>query len=589
MAQIKKRDPNKMLEALTEISTSDDNVLFLEMVDTPQPRKGVLATLKGPFSDTTKKTRNARRYTSPLWKMVLGLEYVQEMFATNTFFGEADHPSKAEQRLEVYLAKVSHVITSLVMNDSTGILEGSLDVLDTPSGRIIKTLIDYGCKLGVSSRGFGKTVNQGGESVIDKDTYRFVTFDIVALPANVNMRLEDKQTFESASYESSLIEALGSQVDGILTRNDPMEIQAVYQLFESMDTPDFAPLSDKLKQSLESTDIELIKNDLMEAYQTINGLKVQIQTLTDDLKIANEAKTNPDDTSQMDGKDFVDQVSSKLESLMGEMNVLKQTIDAKVSGTPEVADQMIRLQNELKDLEEQFSKKEEFYKSDILALETVNLNLTSEVSTLTEDLRVQTKLNESISGRINIKDKQLMRMSDTLTESKNVISDFRTKLSEVTAENATLDESLDDMRNLLKQSKTHARGLEIKVNELTESASEDQKTIKNLELNVSTKNDVIKSISEAYVKLRCGQLSINESTVISNLGEVSSLDDIELKLMGEARRVADINKLPIRLNRTPSVLNESSEGAIEVTTTKTAPSNPRLIGIVQSVGGNKIN
>ena len=89
-----------------------------------------------------------------------------------------------EERLEVDLANVSHAINDMwIENDG---LWGTIDILPTPQGQIINSLIDYGSEIGISSRGSGSVV--GNE--VDPDDYTFVTFDIVMRPSVQAARLD---------------------------------------------------------------------------------------------------------------------------------------------------------------------------------------------------------------------------------------------------------------------------------------------------------------------------------------------------------------------------------------------------------------
>ena len=86
--------------------------------------------------------------------------------------GEADHPEDLTDNLD----RVSHVITEMDMRGADGI--GKLKILPTPMGNLVKTLLESGVKLGVSSRGSGN-VSEGGK-VSD---FEIVTVDIVAQPS----------------------------------------------------------------------------------------------------------------------------------------------------------------------------------------------------------------------------------------------------------------------------------------------------------------------------------------------------------------------------------------------------------------------
>lgn len=62
---------------------------------------------------------------------------------------------------------------------------GKIKVLDTPSGRILKDLINAGVKLGISSRGLGSVRESMGETIVEED-FQLICFDIVAEPSTPN-------------------------------------------------------------------------------------------------------------------------------------------------------------------------------------------------------------------------------------------------------------------------------------------------------------------------------------------------------------------------------------------------------------------
>ena len=76
------------------------------------------------------------------------------------------------------LQEVSHCISDIQLEGDNVI--ATIDVLDTPNGNLISKLLDYGSKIGVSSRGAGDV---GEDNVVDPDTYTFVGFDLVARPS----------------------------------------------------------------------------------------------------------------------------------------------------------------------------------------------------------------------------------------------------------------------------------------------------------------------------------------------------------------------------------------------------------------------
>ena len=127
--------------------------------------------LKGVFIQGGVKNQNQRIY--PLEEIKKAVSSVDERLKSGySVLGEADHP----EELTVNLDRVSHMLENMWMEDANGI--GKLKILPTPMGNIVKTLLESGAKLGVSSRGTGN-VNESG-NVSD---FEIVTVDIVAQPS----------------------------------------------------------------------------------------------------------------------------------------------------------------------------------------------------------------------------------------------------------------------------------------------------------------------------------------------------------------------------------------------------------------------
>ena len=127
--------------------------------------------MKGVFIQGGVKNQNQRVY--PLDEIQKAVNSIDSRLKDGlSVLGEADHP----EELTVNLDRVSHMIESMWMDGPNGI--GKLKILPTPMGNIVKTLLESGAKLGVSSRGTGN-VNESGQ-VAD---FEIVTVDIVAQPS----------------------------------------------------------------------------------------------------------------------------------------------------------------------------------------------------------------------------------------------------------------------------------------------------------------------------------------------------------------------------------------------------------------------
>jgi len=88
--------------------------------------------------------------------------------------GEVDHP----EGLNINLDRVSHMISEMWMDGPNGY--GKLKILPTPMGNLVKTMLESGVKLGVSSRGSGNVKEDGSGEVSD---FEIITVDVVAQPS----------------------------------------------------------------------------------------------------------------------------------------------------------------------------------------------------------------------------------------------------------------------------------------------------------------------------------------------------------------------------------------------------------------------
>jgi hypothetical protein len=150
--------------------------------------EGILATAEI-------KNGNGRYYSRELWER----ELKKYMVSVNEkrALGELDHP---ESQI-INLKNVSHNITELKWNGDKII--GKIEILPTPSGNILKALIESGIKVGVSSRGMG-SLKQVGETMEVQDDFELLCWDFVSTPSNPD------------SWMSSLKEGLNeSQISNI--------------------------------------------------------------------------------------------------------------------------------------------------------------------------------------------------------------------------------------------------------------------------------------------------------------------------------------------------------------------------------------
>ena len=132
--------------------------------------------IQGPFLVAETKNRNGRMYRAETLRKEVD-RYNEEYVKKNRAFGELGHPDSPSINLD----RVSHLITNLKQEGNQWI--GKAKILETPMGKIAKSLMEGGATLGVSSRGMGSVKNEAGVNVVQDDYYLATAADIVADPS----------------------------------------------------------------------------------------------------------------------------------------------------------------------------------------------------------------------------------------------------------------------------------------------------------------------------------------------------------------------------------------------------------------------
>ncbi len=150
--------------------------------------------MKGIFIEGGVKNANQRVY--PIHEIEKAVSTINEQIKGGySVLGEVDHPDD----LKINLDRVSHMITEMWMDGPCG--HGKLKILPTPMGNLVKSMLEAGVKLGVSSRGSGN-VNEGSGHVSD---FEIVTVDVVAQPSAPH-------AYPTAIYEGLMNMRGGAQI-----------------------------------------------------------------------------------------------------------------------------------------------------------------------------------------------------------------------------------------------------------------------------------------------------------------------------------------------------------------------------------------
>jgi len=119
--------------------------------------------------------KNANQRVYPVNEIGKAVKTLNDQISSGySVLGEVDHPDD----LKINLDRVSHMITEMWMDGPNGY--GKMKILPTPMGQLVKTMLESGVKLGVSSRGSGNINEYGSGEVSD---FEIITVDVVAQPS----------------------------------------------------------------------------------------------------------------------------------------------------------------------------------------------------------------------------------------------------------------------------------------------------------------------------------------------------------------------------------------------------------------------
>ena len=130
--------------------------------------------MKGILQKAETLNQNGRIYPRDILEREV--RNYQKFIRENRALGECDHPDSSV----VELKKVSHIIREAYMEGN--VCYGTVEILDTPMGKILQSLVEAGVTLGISSRGVGST-SKSGESQVVQDDFQLICWDFVSEPS----------------------------------------------------------------------------------------------------------------------------------------------------------------------------------------------------------------------------------------------------------------------------------------------------------------------------------------------------------------------------------------------------------------------
>ena len=163
--------------------------------------------LTGKLQEADIQNGNGRVY--PMTIMEREVKKYAQLVDENRALGELDHPDSSI----INLVNVSHMITEVWMEGPS--VMGKIKVLNTPSGQILRALVESGVKTGISSRGMGSVTEQQGKTIVEDD-FQLICFDIVSEPSTPNafMSLSESKLMNEQVEKTNKIVNLMNDIIG---------------------------------------------------------------------------------------------------------------------------------------------------------------------------------------------------------------------------------------------------------------------------------------------------------------------------------------------------------------------------------------
>lgn len=249
----------------------------LDGVKTAYP---VIGKATGIFAPIGVMSRNNRIYDNDHYDYLLENQHLVDRIAHRGMLGTIGHHDKKVDDQDLAEGKVSHIVSDLHIKeeaDGTRNLYGTLEILDTPAGHLLKTYYDSGVPLFVSSRGGGNLLPVPNETYkrVDKTRYFLETFDIVKNPGF----LQAKPVYEKIQEnQEDTASDVGAMADDYIAQYNTIDEKAIHGVFSDKE-PDYKYGKGRLEQydaKKEKEDLEAIdkmNKDMENDKKKAEGLK----------------------------------------------------------------------------------------------------------------------------------------------------------------------------------------------------------------------------------------------------------------------------------------------------------------------------
>lgn len=583
-----------MLESITNREMEYQKLSPEEM-----QKRGILGRLIGTIADFTNPTRNGRLYSEELWDKAFDSPIMKEKIENRCCLGELGHPT---DRSETDIEKVA-ICLAEVPKKNKGVLQGVFDILDTPNGRILKTLCDYGCKIGVSSRGEGDTyVDFDGQESVDPNTYSLECWDAVLIPAVQAAR----PTYVTESLQKpalSLTESLNKLVEESSDEDRKVMKETLsnlnlnegyqYKDYNITVTQSGASLRDKggkfikefptekeaeeyvdsLNESLNEEDVAVKvreKQDPKEmtrkAIKMLKNLGGEWKDLAKEFKdtYGEDAINEGIEQKESSGEDVdIDVTLEKDEGVADPSDILEQ-LQASLLENKRLTDTISKLQEKVSVCNAKDEKNESIILKQKQSINKLTESVKSSLA-LRKEIISLNKLNEDLKNQLSQCNKEINRLNESISRIKSEKISLNKSKSlyekEISKEVSKLQESIKSYK--LNENK-YVDTIEGLKKDLLQKQNEYKLKLNQKEKLVEQYKRKSAFIVDKYIELQASTLGIESSDIKNRLNENYSFKDID-KICEEYKSyTVNMNSLPFDASVNMKVKNPFKQNLVPI-------------------------
>lgn len=474
-------------------------------------RDGDEVVLSGVFAQFGVLNNNERMYEEN--EYLPHLEYLNKKIGKRNLLGELDHPDK----FDISLSRVSHVIEHLEYNKEKRQIIGKVRLLDTPSGKIAKELVESGVPISISSRAAGLV-----ESTKKVKIRKIFTYDLVADPG-----------FENAVL-SKMNESLG-----ILNENVAIyDVTSQYpEMLESFEEKETVPTVETKTKDMEYVTSEELNTYSLVLKEEIENIHKKLESISENELLSSKLKELNEAFSKMqsyvnylaitigNGIKYSEAIAEKLDDAIEYTDYVGKTLDESINWS-----------------EHTFVEQEQEFKDKIA--ETIDYteylkNCLEESVSYAE--YVARKTDKSIQYAEYVAENSTMDI-DSIKEHLNIATKYANYLGD------TINKGISYSEYVGEQTQQLAEYTEFMLNENTEiKLAKEKKSI-----DYSSITDKVDSLIESIKKQKIDNVDNSLTTNLANALGVRKIDENLLEAQKQEALEAQKNKDEKWLNEAPA-------------------------------------